>query len=91
MNHRDTDIDERLARLADATRDIAPRADFTARVMSAVQAERGPLFVRVMAQAGRRFLPVAALAAAVALFWAARADDSLDEVLATYETTELPW
>lgn len=33
MNDREVDIDERLAHLAAATRDITPRADFTARVM----------------------------------------------------------
>jgi len=91
MNDREVDIDERLAHLAAATRDITPRADFTARVMQAVQAEQGPLFVRAMVRAGRRFVPVAAIAAAVALVWAVRADDSLDEVLATYDATELPW
>jgi len=91
MNHRETDIDERLARLADATRNVAPRPDFTARVMLAVQAEREPIFVGLLARAARRFVPVAALAAAVAVVWAVRTDDSLDEVLATYDATELPW
>lgn len=90
MNHRD-DIDERLARLAEATRDIAPRPDFTARVMRAIEAEREPVFVGLLARAGRRFVPVAAIAAAVAVMWAAETDDSFDEAIATYDATEWPW
>lgn len=86
------DIDIELARMGKATAGILPRADFSERVMQAIEAERRPLWHRAMGRAGQRLLPVAALAAAIAVVWAAHYESALEDLLATsYETTELEW
>lgn len=88
----DDDLDALLARIGQETSNIAPRADFTERVMWAIEAEAQPSWLRAMGRAGQRLLPIAALAAAIALIWAAEGESALDEVLAaSYDATELEW
>lgn len=86
------DIDIELARLGEATKGIAPRADFTNRVMQSIQAERGSPWLRAIRHAGLRSLPVAVMAAVISMAWAAHSDSDLDDVLAiSYEATEAIW
>ena len=77
------DIDQRLARLAGATYAVRPSAAFAARVMQAVHAEAVPGFWENAWFSSRRLLPVAAIAAALAVGWAVQVDRSVDDELAT--------
>ena len=84
------DIDQRLARLGRKTEALRPSAGFSARVMSAVAAEGTPSFLENAWFSSRRLLPVAAIAAALAVVWAAQVDRSVDDELATsYASVEL--
>jgi hypothetical protein len=77
------DIDQRLARLSGATNAARPSAGFSARVMQAVDAESVPGFWENAWFSSRRLLPVAAIAAALAVGWAVQVDRSVDDELAT--------
>lgn len=84
------DIDQRLARLARSTEALRPSAGFSARVMSAVALEATPSFLESAWFSSRRLLPVAAIAAALAVVWAAQVDRSVEDELATsYASVEL--
>lgn len=91
------DIDARLARLAEATTRVRPRADFTARVLAATAnaptgSARKPGFWDDLPRIARRLVPVAALAALVGVAWGVTNDDAVDDALAgTYGATELEW
>ncbi len=91
----DQDVDERLARLAKSTDNVRPRADFTARVMSAVSAEKArPAsdWWSDVPYVARRLLPVAAIAAAVGIVWAVRTSNDVDTAFAdSYDSMELEW
>jgi hypothetical protein len=79
------DIDQRLARLSGATEGLRPSAGFSARVMLAIDsgAEPAPsLFVTAWFST-RRLVPVAAIAAALAVVWAVQVDSTVDDELAT--------
>ena len=93
MKKPDEDIDARLERLARATDGVRPRADFGARVASAIQAEQGGGVLIELGRPARRILPALALAAAVSLVWAVQSDQAFDDALSTYadETVELEW
>lgn len=85
------DIDERLARLAAKTHEIYPSAGFTARVMGAV-APKSPAWFSTLGTAAQRFLPVAIVVAATALFWAYQTDVTVDaELAASYGAMEVDW
>lgn len=84
------DIEQRLARLAGATDALRPSAGFSARVMLAVDAEATPSFLEAAWSSARRMVPVAAIAAALAVVWAVQVDNSVDDELATsYAAVEL--
>jgi len=84
------DIDQRLARLAGATHPLRPSAGFSARVLQAIDAEALPGFWENAWFSSRRLLPVAAIAAALAVGWAVQVDRSVDDELATsYASVEL--
>jgi hypothetical protein len=84
------DIDQRLARLARGTEAVRPSAGFSARVMLAVNAEAAPNFLESAWFSSRRLLPIAAIAAAIAVVWAVQVDRSVDDELATsYASVEL--
>ncbi len=94
------DFESRLARLADATNDVRPRGDFTARVMQAVEADgasagrsrRASGFFDDFLVPARRLLPVAALAAALALVWAIKSDHAFDDAAAgADDAVEVEW
>lgn len=84
------DIEQRLSRLAGATEALRPSAGFSARVMLAIEAEAAPGFFEATWFSARRLLPVAAVAAALAVVWAVQVDGSVDDELATsYAAVEL--
>ena len=77
------DIDQRLARLGRGTEALRPSAGFSARVMSAIATETAPSFLESAWFSSRRLLPIAAIAAALAVVWAVQVDRSVDDELAT--------
>ncbi len=84
------DLEQRLARLSASTSALKPSAGFSARVMLAIDAEAGPSFFASTWLSARRLLPVAALAAAMAVVWAVQVDGVVDDELATsYASVEL--
>lgn len=84
------DIEQRLARLSGATDALRPSAGFSARVMLAIDSEGAPSFLEAAWFSARRLVPVAAIAAALAVVWAVQVDNSVDDELATsYAAVEL--
>ena len=84
------DIEQRLSRLAGVTEALRPSAGFSARVMAAIDAETAPNFLEAAWLSARRLVPVAAIAAALAVVWAVQVDGSVDDELATsYAAVEL--
>jgi len=84
------DIEQRLARLSATTDALRPSAGFSARVMLAIEHEAAPSFLETTWFSARRLLPVAAIAAAMAVLWAVQVDGSVDDELATsYAAAEL--
>jgi hypothetical protein len=79
------DIDQRLARLSGATERLRPSAGFSTRVMLAIDsiAEPTPSIFEAAWFSARRFVPVAAVAAALAVVWAVQVDGTVDDELAT--------
>ncbi len=79
------DIDQRLARLTGETNALRPSVGFSARVMQAIEQEaaRAPGFWENAWFSSRRLLPVAAIAAVLAVGWAVQVDSSVDDDLAT--------
>jgi hypothetical protein len=90
MTHEDQDIDAELARLAQATESVRPRAGFSSRVMQRI-AEEPPSALAALRQPAWRLFPVGALLAAVALFWAVSVQGEVDEAMALSDDTELSW
>ena len=78
-------IDQRLARLSGETSGLRPSVGFSARVMLAIESEalRGPSFWENAWLSSRRLLPVAAIAAVLAVGWAVQVESSVDDDLAT--------
>jgi hypothetical protein len=77
------DIDQRLARLASSTEGLHASTGFSARVMQAIDAEALPGFWENAWFSSRRLLPVAVIAAVLAVGWAVQVDRSVDDELAT--------
>jgi hypothetical protein len=83
-------FEQRLTRLASGTNALRPSAGFSARVMLAVDRVPAPSLLEATWFSARRLLPVAAIAAAMAVVWAVQVDDSVDDELATsYASMEL--
>ncbi|MBN2194142.1 MAG: hypothetical protein JW751_15100 [Polyangiaceae bacterium] len=97
MSERRDPIEERLARLAEATDSIRPHPGFEARIADAVAAERAALsslrasdWVFNVVQSGRLVLAAAALAAGIAVFSAVESAAAYDrEAAVAYGTVEL--
>jgi len=84
------DFEQRLARLSGATNSLRPSAGFSARVMLAIDHQAVPSFLETTWFSARRLLPVAAIAAAMAVVWAVQVDGTVDDELATsYASMEL--
>ncbi|MET0795458.1 MAG: hypothetical protein ABW061_28325 [Polyangiaceae bacterium] len=77
------DIEQRLARLSGTTAGLRPSAGFSARVMLAIDAQSAPSFFAAAWFSTRRLVPVAAIAAALAVVWAVQVDSTVDDELAT--------
>lgn len=77
------DIDRRLARLSGATEGLRPSAGFSSRVMLAIDAQAVPNIFEIAWFSARRLVPVAAIAAALAVGWAVQVDGTVDDELAT--------
>jgi len=81
------DLDE----LLEKTKDVGPRAGFSDRVMRAAEAERVGLLA-FLPRASKRFVPIAALAAAAAVVWAVTAMRDADDATASSDdTAEVEW
>ena len=77
------DIDQRLARLSGATEGLRPSPGFSARVMLAIDTQHAPSIFEAAWFSARRLVPVAAIAAALAVVWAVQVDGTVDDELAT--------
>jgi TRAP-type uncharacterized transport system fused permease subunit len=90
MSSREEDVHARFARLANATEGLRPRAGFSARVMAAIEREQPLGFIDALWASSRKFLPIAALAAAVSVVWAVESMTTVDDALAaTYGAVDL--
>lgn len=79
------DIELRLARLSASTEALRPRPGFSVNVMAAIDAaERSTTgFFETAWLSARRLVPVAAIAATMAVVWAVQVDGTVDDELAT--------
>ncbi len=88
----DEAMDERLAKIGQRTATLRPRGGYSDRVMRAVQASQGVGVIDGMLGAARAFMPVAVMAAALAVGWAVRADRAADLALASsFDAVEMEW
>lgn len=87
MNEPDDAVDRRLAELGRATESIRARGGFADRVMLRVLAE-GAGWRDELVRSARRLVPLAALAAVIAMVWAVASETSTDEALAVAEDEE---
>jgi hypothetical protein len=87
VSEPDDAVDRRLAELGRATESIRARAAFSDRVMLRVLAE-GAGWREELLRSARRLVPLAALAAVIALVWAVQSETSTDEALAVAEDQE---
>ncbi len=88
----DSDIERRLARLAEASEGIRARPGFTDQVMLAALASTAPSLTVDLTRSLRRVLPVAMLAAALCVLWAVVSERSTDDAfVAADESVELEW
>jgi hypothetical protein len=87
------DTEQRLDRLRRATEGAGPRADFTARVMRRISAEKIEGWWSDLPRAARRLVPVAVLAAAVATVMAIRSTAAFDDALSSTDDNgvEIEW
>ena len=80
-----------LDELLEKTSGVVPRAGFSDRVMHAVEGERVGLLAFVP-RASKRFVPIAAVAAAAAVVWAVTAIRDADDATASSDdTAEVAW
>lgn len=88
----DETTDERLVSIGQATAKLRPRGGYNERVMRAVQASRGNGMFDGMLRASRAMVPVAVMAAALAMGWAAHSDRAADMALASsFDVMEIEW
>lgn len=88
----DEAMTERLAAVGRRTAALRPRGGYNDRVMRAVQASRGAGVFDGLVRASRAIMPVAVMAAALAVGWALRTDRAADMALAsTYDVVEVEW
>jgi hypothetical protein len=82
MSPREEDVEARLARLARETEALGPSVGFNAKVMAAIDREEPAGFIDALWTSSRRLLPIAAVAAALAVAWAAQSSGTVDDALA---------
>lgn len=83
MTEPHDEVDRRLGELARATEPIRAQSGFAQRVMLRVAAEGG--WREELVRSARRLVPLAALAAVVAVTWAVLSASTTDEALAVAE------
>jgi hypothetical protein len=92
LDREESEIDEQLSRLGRATDAVRPRPAFNLRVMQAIAADQPASFLDGLWASSRRFLPVAAFAAVLAVVAAYQSQSTVDDALAaSYGTQELEW
>ncbi len=95
MKDHDDDIDARLARLTNATKNVEPRRDFGARVARAIAEQDAviePSWIDDAVRSARRLVPIAALAAVLGMVWAVQSDRAYDDAFASsYGDVETAW
>ncbi|HVW26825.1 MAG TPA: hypothetical protein VHC69_15760 [Polyangiaceae bacterium] len=90
MTFHDKELDSTLSRLARQTATLGPRAGFAAKVMAAIEREQPLGIIEALWTSSRRFLPIAAIAAAAAVVWAIESQTTVDDALAvTYGSVDL--
>ncbi|MGA2447356.1 MAG: hypothetical protein ABTD50_01630 [Polyangiaceae bacterium] len=90
MTDGQEDTDARLERLRRATDRIRPRADFVERVVARVERDAGATdWVGDLSRAARMLVPVAAVAAALGIVWAAHSERAWTDSLTAANTAEL--
>jgi len=90
MSDRHEDSDARLERLRRATEGAGPRADFAARVAARIEHESAPIgWLSDLLRPARRLVPIAAIAAAVGLVWAAQSERAGRVAASAESATEL--
>lgn len=85
------DIDRRLEELGLRTESIGASSGFSERVMLAVQVNQAPMFGVELLRSATKLVPVAALAAVLAIVWAAVTQDATTELMAAVDPVELEW
>ena len=92
MTEQRESIDQRLDRLARATRGLGARPGFTDRVMLAAQAASAPGWLEAVALSARGAVAVALVAVVTAVVFAVQSDQAATEAsAAAYGALELPW
>ncbi len=88
----DSDLQQRLARLAEASQSIRARPGFNDQVMLAALAAAAPSLAADLTRSLRRVLPLAVLAAALCIVWAVVSERSTDDAfVAADESVEIEW
>lgn len=88
----DEAMDERLASIGRRTAALRPRPGFDDRVMRAVKSSAAPGLFEDVLRSARAMVPVAVMAAALAMGWAVRTDQAADMSLAaSFDAVELEW
>ncbi len=82
-------IDARLAELGKATEPLRARAGFVERVMIATATEGS--WQAELVRSARRLVPIALVAAVLAVTWAFMSESSTDAAIAVTDSVELEW
>jgi hypothetical protein len=92
MSERDESVEERLQRLADATRALHGSPGLQARVLQAIAAEAAPSWLAATTRASRKAIVAAALVATACAVFAVRDESVSDEASAVaYTALEIEW
>jgi len=88
----DVDLDQRLARLAQASEGIRARPGFVEQATLAALAAGAPGLSADPSRPLRRAVPLAALAAVLSVLWAVISEQGTDDVFAAAdESVEIEW
>jgi hypothetical protein len=84
------DADVRLEQLRLATGSVRPSPDFVARVVAAVDRDAAPVgWIGDLSRAAWRLVPVAALAAAIGMVWAAQSERAWHDAVTALSAAEV--
>ena len=91
MKGAEEEVDDKLKRLATETAPIAASAHFTHRVKARLALTPPPGIWSELSSSAKWLMPVFALAAVLAVVWAASSQSLSTELMASTETAELEW